>query len=58
MRIEGYMPNSDFVSALEAGLNRIAFVRKNYAEAERWYGDVTTRFAIATKRLRLCVGGL
>ncbi len=43
-RIEGYLPNQDFVAALEDGLGRIAFVTKNYPEAERWYGDVITRF--------------
>ncbi len=44
-RIEGYLPNQEFVAALEDGLGRIAFVHKNYSEAERWYGDVLTRFA-------------
>ena len=44
-RIEGYLPNQEFVAALEDGLGRIAFVHKNYAEADRWYGDVLTRFA-------------
>ena len=44
-RIEGYLPNSDFVAGLETGLGRIAFVHKNYSEAERWYGDVVSRFA-------------
>jgi hypothetical protein len=44
-RLEGYLPNADFVAALESGLGRIAFVEKKYADAERWYGDVVTRFA-------------
>lgn len=43
-RREGYLPNNDFVAALRNGLGRIAFVHKNYADAERWYGDVVTRF--------------
>lgn len=43
-RIEGYLTNEDFVAALENGLGRIAFVRKNYGEAERWYDDVVARF--------------
>jgi TolA-binding protein len=47
--MEGYLPNSDFVAALEAGLGRIAFVRKKYADAERCFGDVTTRFAQSHK---------
>jgi TolA-binding protein len=44
-RVEGYLPNSDFLSALETGLGRIAFVHKNYADAERWYSDVVTRLS-------------
>jgi len=44
VRLEGYLPNDDFVAALESGLGRIAFVHKKYADAERWYGDVVTRF--------------
>ena len=44
-RVEGYLPNQEFVAALEDGLGRIAFAHKNYADAERWYGDVLTRFA-------------
>jgi len=43
-RLEGYLPNPDFVAFLEAGLGRIAFVQKKYADAERWYDDVVTRF--------------
>lgn len=44
VRLEGYLPNDDFTAALENGLGRIAFVHKNYAEAERWYADVVNRF--------------
>jgi len=44
VRLEGYLPNEDFVAAPESGLGRIAFVHKKYADAERWYGDVVTRF--------------
>jgi hypothetical protein len=44
VRLEGYLPNSDFLAALESGLGRIAFVHKQYADAERWYNDVVTRF--------------
>lgn len=43
-RIEGYLPNDDFVAALESALGRVAFVHKKYADAERWYNDVVTRF--------------
>jgi len=45
VRLEGYLPNNDFVAALMSGLGRIAFVHKKYADAERWYGDVVGRFA-------------
>jgi len=45
VRLEGYLPNTDFRAALESGLGRIAFVHKQYSDAERWYGDVVTRFA-------------
>jgi hypothetical protein len=45
VRLEGYLPNNDFVVALMSGLGRIAFVHKKYADAERWYGEVVTRFA-------------
>ena len=44
VRLEGYLPNTDFLAALESGLGRIAFVHKKYADAERWYDDVVTRF--------------
>jgi hypothetical protein len=45
VRLEGYMTNPDFNAALRSGLGRLAFVHKNYADAERWYGDVLARFA-------------
>ena len=45
VRLEGYLPKLDFLAALECGLGRIAFVQKKYADAERWYDDVVTRFA-------------
>ena len=44
MRLEGYLANGDFNSALMNGLGRMAFVRKKYAIAERWYTNVITRF--------------
>ena len=44
VRLEGYLPNNDFVAALMSGLGRIAFVHKKYADAERWYGDLVARF--------------
>ncbi|MBV9075404.1 MAG: hypothetical protein JOZ10_17400 [Acidobacteria bacterium] len=44
VRLEGYLPRTDFVAALISGLGRIAFVQKNYPEAERWYDEVITRY--------------
>jgi len=52
VRLEGYLPNNDFVAALMSGLGRIAFVHKKYADAERWYGDVVARYEFA-----FCTGG-
>ena len=43
-RLEGYLPNNDFMAALKNGLGRIAFVQKKYADAGRWYGDVVAQF--------------
>ena len=47
VRLEGYLPNNDFMAALKDGLGRIAFVQKKYAEAERWYGDVVAQYGDA-----------
>lgn len=44
VRLEGYLPNNDFVAALESGLARIAFMQKKFPEAERWYDGVVARF--------------
>jgi len=44
VRLEGYLTNTDFMAALTSGLGRVAFVHKKYADAERWYDDVVTRF--------------
>ena len=44
VRLEGYLPNKDFIAALRNGLGRIAFVQKKYTDAERWYGDVIARW--------------
>ena len=43
-RLEGYLLNNDFNAALKIGLDRIAFVQKKYADAERWYGHVVANF--------------
>ena len=44
VRLEGYLNNKDFTAALMSGLGRIAFVKKKYADAERWYGEVVSRY--------------
>jgi hypothetical protein len=44
VRLEGYLPNEYFQAALESGLGRIAFVHRNYADAERWYNSEVARF--------------
>ena len=43
VRLEGFLPNNDFMAALKNGLGRIAFVQKKYADAERWYGEVVAQ---------------
>jgi hypothetical protein len=42
-RIEGYLPREEFRAHLESGLARVAFMRKQWAEAERRYGGVLER---------------
>ena len=44
VRLEGYLTNPDFNAALASGLGRLAFVKKKYADAERWYGEVLSRY--------------
>ena len=34
-RIEGYLPNVEFRAQLELGLARVAFMHKQWADAER-----------------------
>ena len=44
VRVEGYLTNTDFTAALMSGLGRLAFVRKSFADAEKWYDAVVTRY--------------
>ena len=44
VRLEGYLPNIDFVAALTSGLGRIALTQKKHADAERFYDEAVTRF--------------
>jgi hypothetical protein len=39
-RIEGYLPRSEFRPQLELGLARVAFMAKDFNEAERWYDHI------------------
>ena len=43
-RTEGYLPNKEFRARLEIGLARIAFMHKQWTEAERRYADVAERY--------------
>jgi len=43
-RIEGYLPNDEFRAQLEMGLARVAFMNKNWADAERRYGEILDRY--------------
>lgn len=42
-RIEGYLPKEEFRAQLELGLARVAFVQKQWAEAERRYSEILER---------------
>ncbi|MBV9215343.1 MAG: hypothetical protein JO053_04130 [Acidobacteria bacterium] len=39
-RLEGYLPKDDFGAFLEIGLARLAFLRKDFMDAERRYTSV------------------
>jgi hypothetical protein len=43
-RIEGYLPKEEFRAQLELGLARVAFMQKQWAEAERRYAEVLERY--------------
>ena len=43
-RIEGYLPKEEFRAHLETGLARVAFMYKQWAEAERRYAEVLERY--------------
>jgi TolA-binding protein len=43
-RNEGYLPNVEFRARLEMGLARIAFMHKQWTEAERRYGEVAESY--------------
>ena len=43
-RLEGYLPKDEFRAQLELGLARVAFMGKNFADAERRYAEVGERY--------------
>jgi TolA-binding protein len=43
-RLEGYLPTKEFRAQLELGLARVAFMNKDWAEAERRYAAVLERY--------------
>ena len=43
-RIEGYLPKDEFRAQLELALARVAFMSKNWADAERRYAEVLERY--------------
>ena len=43
-RLEGYLPREDFRAYLELGLARVAFMKKDWATAERYYANVADNF--------------
>jgi hypothetical protein len=43
-RLEGYLPAEDFLAQLELGLGKSAFGNSNFAEAERRFRSVATKF--------------
>jgi hypothetical protein len=47
-RIEGYLPKDEFRAQLEMGLARVAFMHKQWAEAERRYAEVLERYPDST----------
>ena len=44
LRIEGYLSKDEFRAHLEMGLARVAFMRKQWEEAERRYAEVAERY--------------
>lgn len=43
-RLEGYLPPDEFRAQLELGLARVAFMSKDWADAERRYAQVLERY--------------
>jgi hypothetical protein len=43
-RLEGYLSKNEFRVNLEMGLARVAYIKKDLADAERRYGDIVERY--------------
>jgi TolA-binding protein len=43
-RLEGYLPKDEFRAQLEMGLARVAFMHKQFAEAERRYAGILEHY--------------
>ena len=43
-RLEGYLPKDEFRAFLEMGLARVAFMKKNFTDAEQRYKNIIERF--------------
>jgi TolA-binding protein len=43
-RLEGYLPKDEFRVQLELGLARVAFMTKNWADAERRYAAIVEQY--------------
>ena len=46
LRVEGYLPKEEFRAQLEMGLARVAFMNKQWAEAERRYAALRAQPAL------------
>jgi TolA-binding protein len=44
-RIEGYLPKDEFRAQLELGLARVAFMNKDWNDAEKRYANVIERYS-------------
>jgi len=43
-RLEGYLPREEFRANLEMGLARVAFMRKDWPDAERRYTEIAEKY--------------
>jgi hypothetical protein len=55
-RNEGYLPNREFRARLEMGLARIAFMHKQWVEAERRYAEAAETYSNTTSAPRQSIG--